>query len=173
MSSSSIATAQFNPTTALPGEHIVHSRNSGSGPPGDSYKMNDRTASLARHPDGYAGVIPADDLNELVHFAYATCRHKGQVRMQNCARSVLRSLLCPCAWTEDAITQAIEQELVRADASRRPQCRRPRAVVDTMATPRGCSDTGPDAERRERDGQLDQALADTFPASDPVALGCS
>lgn len=136
--------------------------------------INDQTTCSARHPDGYAGVIPVDDLNELVRFARTACRQKGPVRMRRCANAVLRSLLCPCAWNEECVTNAIEQELVSADARQSPSCRQSGSLRGYAAMAPAYFDAGPDTppcERNERlDRALDEALADTFPASDPIAL---
>lgn len=133
-----------------------------------------QATSSSRHPDGYAGVIPVDDLEELARFAYAACRHEGPARLRRCAHSVLRSLICPCAWSEDSITRAIEQELVCADVRQRPRYRQSRSLLESMAEVPECSGADPDTAPIERDEQLDraldEALADTFPASDPVAL---
>lgn len=136
--------------------------------------MNVQATISPRHPDGYAGVIPADDLNKLVRFAYTACRHEGPVQLRRCAHSVLRSLICPCAWNEDSITRAIEQELVCADGLQRPRYPQSRSFLEPMAAVPETSGTGPDTAPLERNEQLDraldEALADTFPASDPVAL---
>ncbi len=141
--------------------------------PGATPMINDPTTCSARHPDGYAGVIPVDDLNELAYFARTACRHNGPVRMRRCAHAVLRTLLCPCVWNEECVTGAIEQELVGADTRPSPSCRQSGSRRDNAAT--AYFDAGPDAPQYARndrlDRALDEALADTFPASDPIALG--
>lgn len=136
--------------------------------------INDQTTCSARHPDGYAGVIPVDALNELVYFARTVCRHEGPVRMRRCAHAVLRTLMCPCAWNEECVTRTIEQELVvSAHARHSPSCRRSGSLRGhaAMAPEYFAGPDTPQCERNQRlDRALDEALADTFPASDPVAL---
>lgn len=136
--------------------------------------INDQTTCSTRHPDGYAGVIPVDDLNELVYFARTVCRHKGPVRTRRCAHAVLRTLMCPCAWNEECVTRAIEQELAGADAQQSPSGRQSGNLRGYATMAPEYFDAGPDAPQGDRnqrlDRALDEALADTFPASDPVAL---
>lgn len=136
--------------------------------------ISDQTTCPARHPDGYAAVIRADELDELAYFARTTCRHKGPARMRRCTHCVLRSLLCPCAWNELCITSAIEQELVRVDARQLPSCPQSGNLRGRVAVAPECFDADPGTAQCERDAwldrALDEALADTFPASDPVAL---
>lgn len=166
-------TVQSGPAVTLRQLCDVHARNIGSTPPDKAAIRNEQATSSSRHPDSYAGVIPADNLNELVYYAYTACRHKGPAQLRHCAHSVLQSLICPCAWNEECITHAIEQELIGAKILQRSERGQSQCPSSVTASVPEYPDPGPDTERNERlDRALDEALADTFPASDPVSLSC-
>ncbi|MCZ7599485.1 MAG: hypothetical protein M5U09_19605 [Gammaproteobacteria bacterium] len=69
---------------------------------------------VQRPGDGYAGAIDADTLFERIRFARRYCRAHGAANARQCAIHTLRSLLCPCAWNEECIVNAIESEMLRS-----------------------------------------------------------
>lgn len=127
-----------------------------------------------RHPDGYAGVISTEELRDYLRYALITCRHKDATRMHRCAHAAVHAMLCPCAWNEDCIVNAVKSELLceeRVVGHAESEGLKHALVSRVADATRG---PGSRAERRQRNERLDQALdralAETFPASDPVAL---
>lgn len=77
--------------------------------------MTNHPELLAPRPgDGYAGAIDADTLLERIRFARRYCRAHGAGNARQCAIHTLRSLLCPCAWNQECIVNAIESEMLRS-----------------------------------------------------------
>lgn len=95
--------------------------------------------------------------------------------MHRCARAAVHAMLCPCAWNEDCIVNAVESELLCGGfVMTRPE--RDGLEKVSMSKVVGPTNEIPTkAARRRRDKRLDaaldEALVATFPASDPVALG--
>jgi len=94
--------------------------------------------------------------------------------MHHCAQAAVHAMLCPCAWNEDCIVDAVESELVRGDTVMTHPERDglKKASTSQVAETTGKTSTKAARTRRNerRDAALDEALAATFPASDPVAL---
>lgn len=127
----------------------------------------DHAPRTAGYADGYAEVVSIGQLRDWLRFSLITCRHKDATGMHRCARAAMQAILCPCAWNDECIVNAVQSELLCAE----PGKRGPASTVNGKDRPRAIS---VDKERRQRkeelDRALDEALAATFPASDPVAF---
>lgn len=95
--------------------------------------------------------------------------------MNRCAQAAVHAMLCPCAWNEDCIVNAVESELLNgAFVMTQPERDGLKKVstAQVAETTRRSFTNAARTQRNERlDAALDEALAATFPASDPVALG--
>jgi hypothetical protein len=135
---------------------------------------NNPGIQVPRHPDGYAEVISIEQLHDCLRYSLITCRHKDASRMHRCAHAAVHAMLCPCAWNEDCIVNAVESELLNGSfVMTQPECDGLKNALtpQVVETTRRSSTNAVPTQRNERlDAALDEALAATFPASDPVAL---
>lgn len=80
---------------------------------------HDRTGCFTKNAAGYTGVLSAEALRAWVTYSAGSCRQKQPARIRRCARTAMRALVCPCAWTEQCITDAVECELLYNEMTRR------------------------------------------------------
>jgi len=129
-----------------------------------------QTIEIARHPDGYAEVVSIDQLDVWLRHALITCRHQDATRMHRCAHAAVHAILCPCAWNEECIVDAVKSDLLCGN----PDVADPEHDGPEQNVPETTPGDRVETEGRQRaewlDQALDEALAATFPASDPVAL---
>lgn len=94
--------------------------------------------------------------------------------MHRCVHAAIHAILCPCAWNEECIVDAVKSEVLSGNPGvADPEHDGPKdAPVSQVVEPTPGSCTKTERRRREEgfDQALDEALAATFPASDPVAL---
>lgn len=129
----------------------------------------------------YGLAIPLAQLYERANHPGPDCHPDSSVQPSACALRVVEAMLCPCIRGDACVCRALAREFEysahRTRAARRRvdmTHREIRTVDKPPVTPLVNPDQRVDErqdERRERlDRALDAALADTFPASDPIAL---
>ena len=116
---------------------------------------------MSRHTDGYAGAIPTDTLFEVSKACAANHQGAGEPRRCESARATVQAVVCPCVASEDDIMEKVAEELQRLMIQTT-------GARDTLSHEDACNDH--DSARRALEAALDAALADTFPASDPVSV---
>ena len=92
---------------------------------GSLIMRNNTSVRAARHPDGYAGAISTEGLRDCRHYSLIACRHKDATRLHRCAHAAVLAMLCPCAWNEECIVNAVKTELLCGErVVDRPEARR-------------------------------------------------
>lgn len=65
------------------------------------------------HADGYAEAIPIDELVAIARAVADECGQRAESDVHECAQRIVRSRLCPCAASVDALVDAVVTEFRR------------------------------------------------------------
>lgn len=123
--------------------------------------------------DAYVEAIRPEQVEQAISVAVVTKFNRPHTSLEDCVEAAVEQVFCPCVSHREgegetapmSIRAGIVGSIV--EYLRQGVC----TARDCGDAPRMERDAPEDAERkRRRDEALDDALAQTFPASDPVAL---
>lgn len=129
----------------------------------------------------YGLAIPLARLYESAIHPGPDCHPDSGEQPSACALRMVEAMLCPCIRGDACVCRALAREFenrahrTRDERSKVEMKHRRTRIVDKppvtpVVNPDNRTDERQDERRKRLDRALDAALADTFPASDPIAL---
>jgi hypothetical protein len=138
------------------------------------------------YTDAYADAIRPEQLEQAIAAAVVLKYNQPHVALEECVMSAVQQVFCPCVSREladgvaelaplrgglvDAIIGHIRHTLCAVqEGGRGAEVLSSTVLSDKISATAGGYGPGAEKSQRELDDALDDALAQTFPASDPVA----